>query len=442
MKKDFLPKITTWFRLDEHVKRLKGRVDTLEISAIDEAPIDSKQYGRQNRTWTEVDVNFIKTVAYFIFIREPSDFPDAIATVRTLADYTTYFIANNIDLTGDRLVGGENTAIIAGSSENSTLTSTGLGAGIPLLSSIYSTPIRDIAFKNVDTAISFDGTSNPNDMALDWTGVNFLNVPNIGTIKKATNFIFDKGAFLNSKGMKFDGTNGTVGFGNCFFSGDGLAGNILEILPTCTLSRRFRIIYSSLVSFGSTIGIKVSTSANIPSEGYILDTVNFSGGGTYLNGVIDNGDNKTLFNNCRGIVNTDPNSQYYMNGNLTTTPITTIGVPVKFLGATSSSSTTQKFTNTNNRATYIGATSQIFKIVATLSLQSGNNNQIGCYIAKNGVILPESEVHGTTNGAGRAENIVIQTKVNLTLNDYIEIFVENETTTNNVLVTDLNVITD
>lgn len=386
--------------------------------------------------------DYIKIVPKFIYIREPSDFPDAISTVRNLLDDTTYFIADNIDLNGDRLVGGANTTIIGGSSENSTLTSTGLGVGIPLLSSIYTTPIRHIAFKDVDTAISFDGTTNPSDMALDWTGVNFVNIPNIGAVKKATNFIFDKGAFLNSKGLKFDGTNGTLGFGNCLFSGDGLTGNILEILPTCVLTRRFRIIYSSLVSFGSTIGIKVSASATIPSEGYILDTVNFSGGGTYLSGVIDNGDNKTLFNNCRGIVNTDPNSQYYMNGNLTTTPITTIGVPVKILGTTISSTTTQKFTNTNNRATYVGATSQIFKIVATLSLESGNNNQIGCYIAKNGIILPESEVYGTTNGAGRAENIVIQTKTTLTLNDYIEIFCENETTTNSVLVTDLNVITD
>lgn len=393
-------------------------------------------------TQSQTDSAFIATIPKFIYVRNINDFPNAVSGVRTLLPDTTYFITDTIDLNGDRLVGSSNTTILGASSENSILTSTGLGVGVPLLSSIYTTPIRHIAINDVDTAVNFDGTSNPSDMALDWTGVNFVNVPNVGTIKKASNFIFDKGAFLNSKGISFDGTIGTLAFGNCLFNGDGLLGNILKIESTCSITRRFRIIYSSIIAFGSTTGINVSVSATIPNEGYILDTVNFSGGGTYLSGVIDNGDNKTLFDKCRGIINTNPNSQYYMNGNLTTTVVGSIGVPVKILGTTSNSSLTQKFTDTNNRATYIGAISQVFKVVATLSVESGNNNQIGCYIAKNGTILPESEVYGTTSGAGRAENIVIQTKVNLSTNDYIEIFVENETALNNILVTDLNVIVD
>ena len=47
----------------------------------------------------------------------------------------------------------------------------------------------------------------------------------------------------------------------------------------------------------------------------------------------------------------------------------------------------------------------------------------------------KAEVYGTTSGTGRAENIVVQTLVKLSTNDYIEIFVENATATNNVTVT-------
>ena len=276
-------------------------------------------------------------------------------------------------------------------------------------------------------------------MALDWTGVNFINVPNVGTIKEASNFVFDKGAFLNSKGLKFDGSIGTVALNNSLFSGDGLAGDLIKILSTCTITRRFRVIYSSVVASGSTVGINVDVSATIPNESYILDTINFAGGGTYLSGVIVT-DNKTLFVNCKGISNTAEISQYYMNGNLTTTTISATNTPVKVSGTTTSASVTQKFTNTNNRATYEGSFTRYFRVTATLSLQSGNNNQVGCYIAKNGVVLNDSEVYGTTSGSGRAENIVIQTLVELSTNDYIEIFVENATATNNVLVTDLNVV--
>ena len=368
-----------------------------------------------------------------------SDLPEAVSNVITLEDNVTYFIANTIDLLGDRLVGGANTTIIGGSSENSILTSTGLGVGVPLLSSIYTTPIRHISFNDVDTAISFDGSTNPNEMALDWTGVNFVNVPNVGLVKDASNFIFDKGAFLNSKGLSFDGTIGTIGFGNSLFRGDGLAGDLLRIESTCTITRRFRIIYSSVIAFGSTTGLNVNVSATIPVEGYILDTINFSGGGTYLSGVAVT-DNKSLFVNCKGIENSEEISQYYMNGNATATTIVSVGVSVKVAGTTTSSSVTQKFTNTDNRATYIGSLTRFFKVTATLSLESGNNNQVGVYIAKNGTLINESEVYGTTSGSGRAENIVVQTLVQLSENDYIEIFVENDSATNNITVTDLNVI--
>lgn len=382
---------------------------------------------------------YVSKLNNFIFVQSLSDLPNPISSVINLEANKTYYFTTEIDLLGNRLVGGANTTILGASSEVSVLTSTGLGVGIPLLSSIYTTPIRHIAINNVDTAVGFDGTSNPSDMALDWTGINFVNVPNIGTIKKASNFIFDKGAFLNSKGLNFDGTIGTVALNNSLFSGDGLAGNILEVLSTCTITRRFRATYSSVIATSSTIGINVSNTASIPVESYILDTINFSGGGTYLSGVAVT-DNKTLFINCKGIANTNEVSQYYMNGNVTTTTIGATNTPTKVLGTTTSASITQKFTNTNNRAAYVGSLTRQFIITATLSLESGNNNQIGCYIAKNGSVSLDSEVYGTTSGTGRAENITIQTLVELSTNDYIEIYVENSTAISNILVTDLNVI--
>lgn len=375
----------------------------------------------------------------FVFVSSLSDLPTPITSVITLLDNYTYYIIGEIDLAGNRIVGGANTTILGASSENSILTSTGLGVGIPLITSIYTTPIRNICIKDVDTALSFDGTSNPNDMALDWNGVNFVNVPNVGTIKEASNFIFDKGTLINSKGLKFDGTIGTVALNNSLFSGDGLSGDIIKLLSTCTITRRFRVIYSSIVSFGSTIGVNVDVSASVPSESYILDTINFSGGGTYLGGV-PVADNKTNFLNCKGIINSKEVSLYYMHSNATTTVISSTNAPVKVLGATTSSAITQKFTNTDNRATYIGSITRIFKVTACASCTSGNNNIVGFYIAKNGVISTDSEIYTTTSGTGKSENVSIQTLISLSENDYIEIWVENNSSITNVLVSDLSVI--
>jgi len=379
----------------------------------------------------------------FILVESLSDLPTPIPGTGTiiLNANCTYYITNTIDLLGGNLLGSANTTIIGSSSEVSILTSTGLGVGIPLFTSIYTTPIRNIAINDVDTAISFDGTTNPDDTALDFTGVNFVNVPNIGVVKEVSNFIFDKGALLNSKGLCFDGTIGTVALNNSIFSGDGASGDIIKLLSTCVITRRFRMTYSSVIAFSSTIGINVDVSATIPVESYILDTINFSGGGTYLSGVTVS-DNKTNFIKCKGIQNTSEVSQYYMNGNTTTTVIAATNTPVKVLGTTTSSAITQKFTNTDNRATYVGSLTKVFKVSATLSIESGNNNQIGIYVSKNGTVLSDSEVYGTTSGAGRSENIKVHTLVELLTNDYIEIWVENATAVNDILVTELNTIID
>ena len=195
------------------------------------------------------------------------------------------------------------------------------------------------------------------------------------------------------------------------------------------------------MAFGSSIAIDFSASATVLNEGYILDTCNFSGGAPYLAGVTST-DNKALFVNNVGIDNSSDITQYYMSANATATVITTAGVGVKAAGVTTSGSLTSKFTNTANRATYDGALTRFFKVSTTLSVESGNNNQVGVYISKNGVLLGESEVYGTTSGTGRAENIVVQTLVSLTATDYIEIWVENATGTQNITVTDLNLIID
>jgi len=372
------------------------------------------------------------------FVYSKSDFPDPTEGVIILENDRTYFITTNIDLTGDRLVGGSNTTILGASSENCSLTSTGLGVGVPLFETTWTTPIRHITFKDVDTAISIDGTINP-PVALDWTGVNFLNVPNVGTINTCDNFIFSKGALLSSKGLVFTGSVGTIGIDNSIFVGNGSIGNILQIDTSATITRRFRLIYSSVVAFGSTVGIDVNTSATVPTEGYILDTVNFSGGGTYVSGV-GYLDNKVRWSNSRGIINTSEIGNYYMSDNVTPTVISSSAVPVKALGTTTANAINQKFTHTDNRLTYVGGLDRDFQVSSTMTFVTGSNKVVGMYVAKNGVIIPSSEMYAASGASGRAESIHIQTILDMTNGDYIEIWIENETDTTDITVEFLNVI--
>jgi hypothetical protein len=373
-----------------------------------------------------------------VFVNDKTDLPTAVSNVITLGDNVTYYFTTTVDLTGDRLVGGENTVILGSSSENSRIKSTGLGVGVPLFYTEWTTPIRHVTFQDVDTALHIVGTVNP-PVALDWTGVNYLNVPNIGLIDTCDNWIYSKGAILNSQNLQFSGTVGTVGVDNSIFVGTGSSGNILDILSTCTVTRRFRLIYSSMVVFGATVGINVDSSATIPTEGYILDTINFSAGGTYLSGVSYT-DNKTRFVNSKGIENTAEIGNLYMLNNATATVISGSGVPTKVLGTTTANAINQKFSHSDNRLTYTGGLIRDFQVSVTTSLTSGNNNVIGVYVAKNGAIIAESEMYGTTSSSGRAESISCQTILEMQENDYIEIWVENNTATQNITVEYMNVI--
>ena len=89
----------------------------------------------------------------------------------------------------------------------------------------------------------------------------------------------------------------------------------------------------------------------------------------------------------------------------------------------------------NNRIRYTGVTEKHFIIdVAISTLAAGNNKTIEYQLFKSGIALPEtlmSEVHGTGDDHG---NIAISTNVHLSPNDYIELFVSNETDATNLTV--------
>jgi len=372
-----------------------------------------------------------------VFVNSKLDLPTAIANVITLEDNYTYFITTTVDLTGDRLVCGENTTLIGGSSENCFLKSTGLSSGTALITSVYSLPIRNISITH-GTALNLDGDGTTT--ALDWFGVNFTDCAIVGTIKDYSNFIMSDCAFLNSGGLTFDGTIGTIGINNSLFNCN--TTNTVFILPaTLTITRRFRIIYSSFVVLSGETGINVNASATIPTESYILDTVNFSGGGTYLSG-LDHTSNDSLFTSCSNITNTAVNGQLYMQGNATATTISVTNTFYKVAGTTTASADNSKFSHSNNRLTCDAIISRKYLIQAHLSFNSTATNvcEFGFYDSQLETIRTPSKTKSTANASGRAENISFACVVTMDSGDYIEVHCTNTSATNNITVDSLNFI--
>jgi len=382
------------------------------------------------------------TTGDVVFVADKTDLPDAVGGVITLGEDITYYFTAHVDLTGDRLVGSANTTILGASSENCSITSTGLDIVQPLFTTDYTTPVRHITFKDVGVGIEVNPSGlGTQPIALDWTGVNFSGCGISLICGEIDNFIFTKGAILGSGAFTFTNSVGTIGIDNSLFVGTGDDYPLIDLQSTCVVTRRFRVIYSSFVAFGSTKAINVDVSATVPTDSYILDTCNFSGGGTYLQGIGQLfTDNEPRWVNNKGIINTAAIGNYYMSNNATVTTISASATPVKILGTTTANAINQKLSHTDNRLTYDGELIKSFQITAIASFISGNNRKIGLYVAKNGTILTDSVMYATTSGTGRAESVTIQTITEMSNGDYIEIWIENDSSTDNITVEFLNVI--
>jgi len=375
-----------------------------------------------------------------IFVSSLSDFQTAVGGVITLASNVTYIVTTTVDLLGSRLTTSGVCNLFGTSSETSFLTSTGLGASTPLITSIYTIVLERISFKDVGTCFSIDG--NTNLVSLDWKAVNFINIPNVGVINKCDNFIFDTSSFLGSEGLRFTGSIGTIGLNNSLFRGSGGAGNIIELDASCVITRRFRMIYSSVIASSSTVGINVNASVTITDERYILDTVNFSGGGTYLSGVGVTS-NKALFINCVGITNSAVNGQIYMQGNATATTIGTQNTFVKVAGTTTASVDNSKYLMPqNNRLTNDATITRKYLIQCVLSFNGTSSDvyQFGFFDSKLGAIRTPSKTKATANAAGRAENVSFSCVVSHVAGDYLEIHVTNTTGGRNATIDAINFI--
>jgi hypothetical protein len=386
--------------------------------------------------WRMLRPDLITLPSSFVFVEQKSDLPTPVGGVITLADNVTYFFTGVVDLTGDRLLAGANTTILGGSSENCRIKSTGL-VGTALITSTQSLPIRNITIEaNVALNLSGDGVTS----AIDWFGVNFTDCATIGVIEDYVNVIWQDCAILNSGGLTFDGSIGTIGFSSCLFNTG--TGQTAIILPaTLTVTRRFRIIYSSFVVLSGETGINASTSATIPDESYILDTVNFSGGGTYLTGISDAND-QALFIRCVGIDNTFVNGQMYMQANTTATTVAATNTFYKVAGTTTASSDNSKYLHAANRLTNDSPISRKYLVQATLSFESGNGNvcEFGFYDSTIGTVRTPSRTKSTANAAGKGENISLVCVVSHIAGDYIEVHAANTSATNNIIVTDMNVV--
>ena len=126
----------------------------------------------------------------------------------------------------------------------------------------------------------------------------------------------------------------------------------------------------------------------------------------------------------------------YMQGNSTATVISSTATPVKAAGTFTVGDVSTGFTaDTTGKITDTEAQTHrhIINAIATLDAVSGSNHLISMYIAINGTVIPETKMTDTVS-AGLPRSIATFLNTEISNLDYVEIFVRNESTTDNIIV--------
>lgn len=378
-------------------------------------------------------------------VRSLADLPAPVGGVITIPTGYTYKANTFIDLQGNRLF-VENEAMLDGYSSETSGYYSQLATGEALVSGDGTFPCQNIRLwvepsgvGEEPQVLDFDCTANQAEAALDWYGVNIVN-SNIGVLKNFSNFVAINCAFIGAKdGLDLQGSFDSAVVFNSIFRNTQSGGTLFKVGAGVTVTRRIRIVDTPISVPSGSVGIDVSASASIPADAYILRFVNFSGAGTYLQG-IQADDNRAFFFECRGIQNSASIAAWSFEGNATPTPITVQGTYYKVLGTTTSNLVRKWEKQADNEYKYVGALANTHKVTIFATFTSSANAVIGFKVAINGAVVDYSRGRATANAGGRAENVPIQCLVDATTNTVISLYVTNETGTQAVTVTDATAI--
>ena len=130
------------------------------------------------------------------------------------------------------------------------------------------------------------------------------------------------------------------------------------------------------------------------------------------------------------------NAQVSMHGNSTATTISTQNVAVKAAG-TFVAGTFSSFTvDTTGKLTYTGSTTTTVRLTASVTLDVvGTNQDLTVHLAKNGTVISAAKISRLVSASNTA-NVGVFYNVSVATSDYLEVFVSNGTSTNNITVTD------
>lgn len=286
----------------------------------------------------------------------------------------------------------------------------------------------------------FDVTGQDAFNAIEFINTNFEDCTSLGEINAYRQGLFENVAiFGSSDGLTLSGVWGG-GFRVITtivrtFDQSNTGGKVFQAGTGLQFSSRFASDANIQVN-GTSVAYSFTESNFVNDQDFQLLGGEISGTGTYVEGITV-ASTKSLWNSV-GIDVTFPGAKMVVSSQATTT-IPSSGTKVKIAGTFTYSNAIWFDTSIQNRMELLSTFSGSYRALGSLSLTSGNNRQIAIWLRtfnNSDVLQYEKAFEITTNGVGRAENVSIVDTIDLEEGYYVELWVSNETNSDNVTLLD------
>jgi len=256
----------------------------------------------------------------------------------------------------------------------------------------------------------------------------------------------DAGSYLD---YFVNGTNYKISYDN-FVSNLGVTGSITAkgpgtAAPVLTTSGSVNYIRGIedgpgvVANISANDGIKIQHSFTADTTGTPLFLNTTSQNPVVASLVAGDGISLTATSNYITVASTATQTygQVTIHGNSTATAIAATNTPVLVAGTWVVGSVSNFTATTGGRLTYTGAPDYTAGIVVSVTLKpaTANNQTLIAHIAKNGTVISEAKISRIVDAASSA-NVSLSYNVALSTNDYVELYVSNGSSTDNIVVID------
>ena len=391
----------------------------------------------------KIDGSTFSIAQNIVVVNSKSDLPTPLVGVITLAANTTYQLSGSINLGADRIdISNTGTAIIGIDRFKDGLVYTGTGA---LLTASKTFRCAEMNF----TASSGDvlDLNGAGAETCVFTNSFIVSCDRIGEISNWRTTVFRSFSCVSTLNatdgrLLFSGTCTAFNMDNSLFQGN-TAGTMIDF-GTATFDRIQIPTGNRFVIPSGITGLKgAASNGNLTAAGRGIITNNiFEGAGTYLSGLDEQDTRFNYFANA-GLEDSMNDSYVTLSSNATATTISAANTPALVAGTWVEQEANKFTTTAAGRSTYDGADDITVPVQARASIApvSGSNINFSLYIAFNGTVVSVTQVKGR---ASSGDPVTISTfhQQSFTTNDYIELYVENNDNSTNLLVSDAAYIID